>query len=445
MPFPEDIFRSYDIRGTIDQLSEDLAFRIGVAIVRLTGAKTVVVGRDMRPTSPAFSQKVIEGITSQGANAVDIGMCSTSMFNFAVSAFHEYEAGVMVTASHNPPEYNGFKVSKGDGSLIRGVDLKEPVAEEIGELTGGGEVSERDISADYLDKLFAEADMPSLKGLKVVIDAGNGMAGVILPKLFEKLDCEMMPMYFEPDGTFPNHEANPIKVETLKDLQTKLKEEGADLGIALDGDADRVGFIDEKGVPIGGDILMGLLIVDRLKAHAGAPIVWSPNASWAIRDAIEKHGGVGLLEKVGRTNIIARMQKEEAALGGEVSAHYFYPEFSCLESTDFTILLILKLLAESGGTMSDLMEPYRKYARSEEINFEVEDKDGVLAALKKHYEGEAKEVNELDGVRIEFADWWFNIRKSNTEPIVRLNLEASSVDQLKEKTAELSGFITSHA
>ncbi|TAK03983.1 phosphomannomutase/phosphoglucomutase [Patescibacteria group bacterium] len=453
MRFPAEIFRSYDVRGTVDQLSDELAFAVGAATVRLTGAKRLVVGRDMRPTSPSFAAEVARGAMSEGAEVVDIGMCTTPMFNFAVFNWAEHEAGVMVTASHNPPEYNGFKMTRGNAMPISGEEIREAI--EADKALGGQglsaaaftpealspPVTHLDVKPPYLARLFALAQMPKLNGMKVVVDAGNGMAGVILPDIFSRLDAKLTALYFEPDGTFPNHEANPIKLDTLRDLVATVKREGAAIGVAFDGDADRIGFVDENGEPIGGDQMLGLLASLRLKEHPGKAVVWSPNASWAVRDAIKEHGGRSVSEKVGRTNFIRRVQMERAAIGGEVSAHYFYPEFGGMESSEFTILLVLKALADSGKPMSELIAPYRRYARSPETNFEAREKDKALAALDAKYASEAVSIDRLDGARYEFADWWFNVRKSNTEPLLRVNAEAASKEHLDSRLKEIAGII----
>ncbi|MBU1705714.1 phosphomannomutase/phosphoglucomutase [Patescibacteria group bacterium] len=446
MEFPEEIFRSYDIRGTVDQLSPELAYRVGQAMVKMTGAKKVVVGYDMRATSPELAQKAIEGITSMGANVVNIGQATTPLLNFALSYYPDHEAGLMVTASHNPAEYNGFKMMRGDAMPISGKEVQKLIKEEeVGEEVGRvkGEVTTKEVVDEYLDYVVKKAAAPDLKGMKVVIDAGNGMSEVVLPKLFARLACEMIPMYFEPDGTFPNHEANPIKLETLTDLKKKVLAEKADLGIALDGDGDRVIFVDEKGDHINGDVMLAILADSRLKGNPERPVVWSANASWAVRDAIEANRGLSIMEKVGRTNIIKRVKKEAAVIGGEVSAHYFYPEFSGLESTDFTILLVLKLLKKSGGPMSELVKPFAKYVISGEINFAVKDKEAAIESLGKKYKGQALEISTLDGIRSEFKDWWFNIRPSNTEPLIRLNLEAKSQELMATKRDEIAAFIKS--
>lgn len=446
MQVSDGIFHAYDIRGTTDELGGDLARRVGAAVVAITGAKKVVVGRDMRATSPALAEGVMDEIQSLGVDVIDIGMCSTPVFNFAVAAFPEHEAGVMVTASHNPAQYNGFKILRGDAMPISGEEIKPVVLgySEKRNDSGRGRCESLNIIPPYLKHVLELASVPSLKGMKVVVDAGNGMGGATITSIFASLDCEMIPMYFDPDGMFPNHEANPIKLETLKDLQAKVAEVHADIGIALDGDADRVGFVDENGAFVNGDLLLAILAEERLRAHSGKGIVYSPNASWAVRDAIARNNGVPLLEKVGRTHIVRRMAEDGAVFGGEVSAHYFYPEFFNMESTDFTILLVLKMLKESGKKASDWLAPYRKYAQSGEINFSVKDKEAALADLEKHYGASAVSVNKLDGLRVEFHDWWFNARKSNTEPLVRLNVEATSLALMEEKRDEISLVIRRH-
>ncbi|MBI2551206.1 phosphomannomutase/phosphoglucomutase [Candidatus Uhrbacteria bacterium] len=450
MRFPPSIFRAYDIRGTTEQLSPELAFAVGAATVRRMKAHTVVVGRDMRESGSALSQAVMEGIRSEGARAVDIGECTTSLFNFAVTSIPTHDAGVMVTASHNPSQYNGFKVYEGNGLPVSGEEMGRLIEEGGARGAGGprgagGEaVTEMGASAllsSYIDRLFSLVPAPALEGKTIVIDAGNGMGRVTFDPLLERLDANIIRLYFDPDGRFPNHEANPVKFETLKDLQAKMKEVGADLGVALDGDADRILFLDENGEPIHGDVLLAFLATERLAVHPGDAVVWSPNASWAVRDAIKAAGGRSILEKVGRANLARRVQKEKAAIGGEVSGHYFYPEFQGLESVDFTFLLVLSAYAREGKSMSQLIAPHRTYVNSGERNFEVEDKDGAIARFKKRYMGEATAVSELDGVRLEFSDWWFNVRKSNTEPLVRLTLEAKTKGLMEEKVGEVEGVI----
>jgi phosphomannomutase len=446
MPFPADIFRSYDIRGTDDQLSVELARAVGAATVRLTGAKRLVVGRDMRLSSPLLATGVIEGAVAAGAEVVDIGMCTTPMFNFAIFNYPEHDAGVMVTASHNPPEYNGFKMSRGDAMPISGEEMKKAIGkleapEPPSEDGLERKVTELDVAPAYVDRMFALANMPKLGKMKVAVDAGNGMAGTVLPDIFDRLDADLTALYFTPDGTFPNHEANPVKAENLADLVDAVKKTKAAVGVAFDGDADRVVFVDEKGNPIGGDQMLAFLASLLLKAHPGAAVVWSPNASWAVRDAIKAGGGKSVWEKVGRTNIIKRVLAEVPAIGGEVSGHYFYPEFGGMESSGYTMLLVLKAMASSGKPLSELIAPYRTYARSPEMNFTVKDKAAVLKKFEKEYGARASSIDRLDGLRFETADGWFSVRESNTEPLIRLNAEAKTPELLAAMLQDIAGTV----
>jgi len=444
MQTPEEVFKSYDIRGTLDQLSEELAYLVGAGLVHLTGAKTIVVGQDMRDSSPEFAAAAIRGIISQGANAVDIGQCTTTMYNFATSNYPEHQAGLMITASHNPAEYNGFKMADSTGLPISGQAMKEVVlGKEYTAVDQPGSVKKCDVSQDYLNRLFELAKMPSLQGMKVVVDAGNGMSGLILPKIFERLDCEMVSMYFEPDGTFPNHEANPAKEDTLLDLKAKIQEVKADLGAAFDGDGDRVGFVDEQGNSIRGDILLGLLATEYLASHPGGKVTNSPNMSWVPRDAVLKTGGEVVQSPVGRTHVIKKMRDTDAVLGGEVSCHFFFKEFNALESSEFAMLLIMKIMAEKGQSLSEIIAPFMKYFGSGEINFKVEDKQGLINQLEEKYRPDSKSFSDLDGIRIEFEDWWFNVRASNTEPLIRLNMEAKTLELLESKKQEIINIIQS--
>ncbi|MFH1142786.1 MAG: phosphomannomutase/phosphoglucomutase, partial [Candidatus Uhrbacteria bacterium] len=379
MQISEEVFKSYDIRSTLDQLSDELAFLVGAGLVHLTEAKIIVVGQDMRDSSPRLATAAIQGIISQGSKVVDIGMCTTTMFNFAVSNYAEHQAGLMITASHNPAEYNGFKMADATGLPLSGQAMKEVViGKEYPAVDLLGSVEQRDVSQDYINRLFELLQMPSLQGMKVVVDAGNGMGGLLLPKIFERLDCQMIPMYFEPDGTFPNHEANPAKEETLVDLQNKIKEVGADIGAAFDGDGDRVGFVDQQGKNIRGDILLGLLATEYLASHPGGKVTNSPNMSWIPRDAVLAAGGEVVNSPVGRTHVIKKMRETGAVLGGEVSCHFFFKEFQALESSEFAMLLILKMMAEQKKPLSEIIAPYLKYFGSGEINFKVEDKQGLI-------------------------------------------------------------------
>ena len=441
MNIPEEIFKAYDIRGTKDQLSIELAQKIGVALVQITGAKRIIVGRDMRENSPELAKNAIMGILSQGAEVVDIGMCTTTIFAFAVSNNNENEAGLMVTASHNPAEYNGFKMSYSDGRPISGTEVKDLVLSADVKLKEVDGVKEIDMSDEYLDYVFKTVDIPSVKDLKVVVDAGNGMSGVTLPGIIDRLDCEVESMYLEPDGTFPNHEPNPVKEETLKDLQKAVVDNQADVGFAFDGDGDRIGLIDDKGRIIPGDITLALFAVEYLKKNSGGKVSMSPNMGWAARDAILGNGGEIIMAKVGRTNVINQLQKQNGLFGGEISGHFFFKEFKLLESSEYAMLLTLKIIAASGKKLSEIIEPYLQYHNSGELNFEVIDKDQVIKSIEDKYRPGASSFSDLDGIRLEFDDWWFNLRKSNTEPIIRLRVETKTKEALDEKVSEIKSMI----
>lgn len=443
MNIDQSIFKSYDIRATMDKLSPSLAEKVGAALVAMTGATTVAVGHDMRESSPDLAAGAIKGITSQGAKAVDIGMCTTTMYNFAVSDYEDIEAAMMITASHNPAEYNGIKMADSTGFPISGQTIKElVVGKDYPAVPEPGEVEKRDVTQAYLDKVFKLVDPPSLKGMKVVVDAGNGMSGLLLPKMFERLDAEFHSLYLEPDGNFPNHEANPVKEETLVDLKAKMSEVGADLGAAFDGDGDRVGFVDENLNTIRGDIMLAMLATEYLKEHPGGKVYTAVNQSWAVRDAVEAAGGEVVMNKVGRTNAIKWMKEAGGVLGGEVSSHFFFKEFNDLESSEFVFLMIMKMIAESGKSFSEIMKPYLSYASGGENNFKVADPQVTIAKLVSAYEANALSKVDIDGVRLEFADWWFNVRASSTEPLIRLTLEAKNPELLDQKKQELINLIT---
>ncbi len=438
MGFPSHIFRSYDIRGLLEEVTPDLAERVGAALVKKTGAKTVVVGRDMRATSPELAKAAIKGITEAGADVFDIGMCTTSMFNFAVSSQSQIEAGLMVTASHNPPEYNGIKMALASGLPVPGKEMASLVEQVPVPAMSPGSVSPMTILDAYVARCISLANVPDLAGTKIVVDYGNGMGAVSVQPLLKTLGVNAIELYAEPDARFPNHEANPAKEETLADLKAAVVREGAAFGIALDGDADRVGFVDNEGVSLPGDITLALLASELLKTRPGAKVVTSPNQSWTTTDAIKQNGGEVLSCKIGRTNVIAMMEKEGADLGGEVSSHFFYKEFSNLEAVDHTIARLLGIWKRSGQSFADLLRPFRRFVNSGEVNLEVEDKAAALERIETTYAPQASVVNQMDGIRCEFdKDWWFIVRPSNTEPLLRITVEATSRERMEEKRDEL--------
>lgn len=438
MLIPEKIFLANDIRGLLEEVTPELAERVGAALVKKTGAKTVVVGRDMRATSPELAAAAIKGITEAGANVVDIGMCTTCMFNFAVSSQSNVEAGLMVTASHNPPQYNGIKMALSSGLPVPGKEMFALVQDPVVPVKEVGSVTKGEILTPYLNRCIELADAGDVAGTKIVVDYGNGMGSVSVRPLLERLGVQVIELYAEPDARFPNHEANPLKVETLKDVKAAVLREHADFGVALDGDADRVGFIDSEGNHFSGDVMLALLAQDVLRKNPGAKIVTSPNQSWITNETITANGGTAVACKVGRTAVIAKMVEVDAELGGEVSSHFFFKPFANLEAVDHTIARVLGMWKRSGQTFADLIRPLRKYANSGEVNFEVHDKAAMMAKIESTYAPQASVVDKLDGIRCEFNhDWWFIVRPSNTEPLLRLIVEATSRELMEQKRDEI--------
>jgi phosphomannomutase len=440
MNYPEEVFKKNDIRGKLDQITPELARTVGFSLAKMQNAEVMVVGRDMRKTSPEISDALIAGIRAAGVHVKDMGLVTTSLFNYAVSTL-EVDAGCMVTASHNPSEYNGIKMATKEGLPIPGTDIYAHLIEEAAADTQGT-LEEISVVGDYLDAVLGERNVPDVSNLSLVVDYGNGMGIVTLRPFFERLGMDVTELYPEPDADFPNHEANPAKEDTLVDLKAKVLEVGADIGIAIDGDGDRVGFIDDKGKSLRGDQVLTLLALEALKGGAGGNIITAPNMGWGIRDLVKGAGGACIDVPIGRTKVVRAVSEHSALVGGEISSHFMFPEFSSLESIDFAILSILALIKTSGKSLSQLTEHLHGYVNSGQINTEVGDKDAVIAAVKARYESEADVVNEMDGIRCEFGrDWWFLLRKSNTEPIVRLTVEAKSEELMREKVGELKEFL----
>lgn len=449
MQYPPNIFKAYDIRGASPgEITEEFAERLGRVFPHFTGAKTVVVGRDARVSSPKLAKALIRGIISQGVDVIDIGMVSTPMFYFAVGEYELHDAGIMVTASHNPSQYNGFKMVRGDDSPIGANSGMRPLRDLV---LGGqdfpeqkyGQVVESDISGAYLEKICSLSDPADLKQFHLAVDNGNGMGGVILPRLLKLIPGRHSSLYMEPDGTFPNHEANPLKEETLSELKKLIKEKKSDLGVAFDGDADRIGFIDEEGVAVPGDLLIAVLAPRILEEHPGASILYDVRSSWAVKEAITEAGGKPLMCPVGHALVKKMLRETDAAFGGEVSMHYYYKDFyKGMESSDLTLLILLGILTDENKTLSELVAPHKKYFHSGEINFTVSDQAASIAAVEKKYGQRAKEIIRIDGVRMEFDDWWFSVRASNTEPLMRLNLEAKTKKKMEEMRDEVSNILS---
>jgi phosphomannomutase len=456
MSVNQKIFKAYDIRGLApEEIDEDTAYKVGQAFVRFTGAKTVVTGKDMRETTPRLFDSFAKGAMSQGADIVDIGLITTPMFYFAVGDYDLHDGGAMVTASHNPKQYNGFKLCFGDvlpiGAESGMNDIKELVL--AGPYPGRpeGTVVETSIREAYLKKLFSLIDVSKFRRLNVVVDTGNGMEGIIVEDIFRRLPtCRFSGLFLELDGGFPNHEANPLKTETLEALRNEVLISGADVGVAYDGDADRVGLVDEKGEPVRGDILLALLAPRLLKRAPGAAVIYDVRCSMAVPEQIELAGGRPVMWKVGHGLIKPKMRQENAVFAGELSQHYYFRDLHNAENTDLVMLMVFELMSETGKKLSELVAPLMSYHHSGEINFQVEDKAAVLAKLEEVYGHEASAVSKIDGLRLDFRngsepaeDWWFSVRASNTEPLLRLNLEAKSQAKMEDKKQELVGLINS--
>ena len=449
MKINRSIFKAYDIRGLYpSEVNEDAARLIGRAFVSYLGAKQIAVARDMRLSSPSMAEAFIDGATSQGADVVDYGMCATDMMYFAV-ARDGLDGGVQITASHNPKEYNGIKMVRREAfplsgeagigdirDMIDGGTLPPPAATR-------GTVSGREILDDYVNKVMSFIDTSIIKPFNVVLDGGSGMAGMVAPRLFDRLPVKTTRLCFEVDGTFPNHEANPLIEENRRDIVERVIAEKADIGIAWDGDADRCFFIDGSGEFIAGDFVTALLAEAFLIKHPGAKIVYDVRASYAVKDMVAKYGGTALMNRVGHAFFKQRMREEGAIFGGEVTGHYYFRDYYFADNGFIPALLILELMSRKGMTLRDLLAPLReKYFISGEINTKLSDMSLIPAKLdglsRTYTDGR---VYSLDGVSVEYPDWHFNVRASNTEPMLRLNLEATTPELMEKKRDEVLAFI----
>ncbi|GAB4013633.1 phosphomannomutase/phosphoglucomutase [Nocardioides ultimimeridianus] len=424
------VFKAYDVRGTVpDQLDEDLARATGAAYVEVLGVDALVVGYDMRPSSPGLAGAFADGATSAGADVTMIGLASTDQLYFASG--HLNLPGAMFTASHNPAQYNGIKMCRALAQPV-GVDtglaeIRDRVASGAAPAPGGreGSIDNTDVLQAYAAHLLALAPV-SGRRLKVVVDAGNGMAGHTAPAVFARLgdQVEVVPMYFELDGTFPNHEANPIEAANLVDLQKRVLAEKADIGLAFDGDADRCFLVDERGVAVSPSTLTALIAARELAKEPGATIIHNLITSRAVPEIVEEHGGKPVRTRVGHSYIKATMAETDAIFGGEHSGHFYFRDFWRADSGMLAALHALAALAESDQPLSGLLKAYERYPMSGEINSTVEDQQAVLARLEATYGGrEDVDLDHLDGLSVTHPDWAFNVRASNTEPLLRLNAE----------------------
>ena len=437
-----NIFKAYDVRGVYpDEINEDVVYRIGRAFVEYLHPTTVAVGRDMRISSPALAAALIRGLSEQGADVVDLGLTTTDELYFAVGKFN-YPAGIMVSASHNPKQYNGLKWCRENAIAIS----SETGGDEIRDLALAGnfpasarqgEVAQRDVTDDYVRHVLSFIDVAKIRPLKIAVDAGNGMAGMIVPKVFAHLPCELVPLYFELDGTFPNHPASPIEPENTEHLRALVPEQHCAMGVAFDGDADRMFLVDETGRLLGGDMVTALVAQSLLRKHPGATILYNLINSRSVPELIEREGGRAVRTRVGHSFIKAQMREENAIFGGEHSGHFYFRDNWYADSGLIAFLVVLELISESGKTVSELIAEVDQRARSGEINSEVADQGGRMRAIAEHYTAEGGQVDTLDGITVSFPTWWFNVRPSNTEPLLRLNLEADTAAEMAKRRDEV--------
>ena len=445
-PAIEAIFKAYDIRGlSPSELDPPLSRRIGAEFVDYLKAKRIAIGRDMRDTSPGLASAFIEGARARGTSVIDIGIVSTDMLYFAVAS-RSLDGGAMITASHNPKQYNGIKLVRAGAVALSGdAGIKEvreaTMGPEPAAFAGaGGTLVNQDVSDAYVKHCLSFIDVRRLRPLRLVLDAGNGMGGPSAERVFAGLPFERTDLDFTPDGDFPNHPADPLVEENRRDIIAAVKEKNADLGIAWDGDADRCFFIDDTGEFIPGDFVTALLGTMFAKRERGATIVYDVRASRAVADSVKAQGGVPVMHRVGHAFMKVKMRELNAVYGGEVSAHYYFRDNWFADNGMIPALLMLELVSAAGKKLSELLAPYRaKYFLSGEINSKVPDVPRALALIEERYQ--SGRVTKLDGISVDYPDWHFNVRGSNTEPLLRLNLEASTRGEMERRRDEILALI----
>ncbi|WP_328682888.1 phosphomannomutase/phosphoglucomutase [Streptomyces sp. NBC_01261] len=445
------LVKAYDVRGVVpDQWDESLAELFGAAFVQVTGANAIVTGHDMRPSSPGLSAAFARGAAARGVDVTEIGLCSTDQLYYASGAFDL--PGAMFTASHNPAKYNGIKMCRAGAAPVGQdtglVEIRQLVESWLDsgtpEVSGPtGTITRRDTLEDYAAHLRGLVDLASIRPLKVVVDAGNGMGGHTVPTVFAGLPLTLVPMYFELDGTFPNHEANPLDPANIVDLQARVREESADLGIAFDGDADRCFVVDENGDPVSPSAITALVASRELARNGGkGVIIHNLITSWSVPEVVKENGGTPVRTRVGHSFIKAEMAKAGAIFGGEHSAHYYFKDFWNADTGMLAALHVLAALGGQDGSLSALVAQYDRYVGSGEINSTVDDQQARLTAIRTAYANQTDlTLDELDGLTVSSADWWFNVRPSNTEPLLRLNAEARDEATMGKVRDEVLGII----
>ncbi|ACU54682.1 Phosphomannomutase [Acidimicrobium ferrooxidans DSM 10331] len=436
------IFKAYDVRGVVpDELNGEIAFAIGRAFARALGPRRVVVGRDMRLSSEELASAFADGLVVEGVDVVDLGLCSTDMLYFASGRLDAH--GAMVTASHNPGSYNGIKFC-GPGAAPIGVEtglaeIEALVEQGLAPVSASGARGARttdNLLDAYVHHVLSFVDASSLAGLRIVADTANGMGGLVVPAVFGALDVELDVLYPELDGSFPNHPADPIQPENLIDLKARVLSQGADIGLAFDGDADRVFLVDDRAAPVSGSTTTAIIARRMLEREPGATILYNLICSRAVPEIIREQGGVPIRTRVGHSFIKAEMARTGAIFAGEHSGHYYFRENYRADSGVIGAVNVLEELARAGVELSTLRKEYERYAASGEINSKVRDANEVLAFVETAFAGEGR-VDHLDGLTIDFPDWWFNLRASNTEPLLRLNLEARTSDEVARRTQQV--------
>ena len=436
-------FKAYDVRGIVpDELDADGAYALARGYVSAFEPRVMAIGRDMRLSSPDLAAAAVRGASEAGANVVDLGQIGTEMLYFAVGEYG-YEGGLQVTASHNPAAYNGMKIVR-RGALPVGSDtgldkIKDAALGDLSKPSGrAGEVTERDVYGGFHDRVASFVDASAVRPLRIVLDGCNGMAGPMIAPVLDRLPLQVSAHNFEPDGHFPTHEPNPLLEENRRFIIERVRADGADLGIAWDGDADRCFFIDDTGEFVPGDLVTALIARTMLERHPGATVVYDLRASWAVRDVVREAGGTALENRVGHAFIKARIRKEDAVFAGEVSGHYYFKDFYYCDTGVVPALVMLEIVSRSGKPLSELLRPFReRYFISGEINSTVSDVPVKLQQLKERYGPQAERVSHMDGISFEFPDWHFNVRPSNTEPLLRLNLEALDAATMQERRDEV--------
>jgi len=436
------IFKAYDVRGVVpDDLDDDLVRAIGGAYAQITDDRPILIGRDCRLSSPDLAAALAEGITAQGSDVVDLGLASTDLLYFASGSLDL--PGIMITASHNPKQYNGLKFCQpgarpvGEETGLR--DIRAIVEAGVSPATTRGSVEHRDLLDAYVEHVLRFVDLEAMRPLTVVADTANGMGGLVVPAVFERLPITAHYLFRELDGTFPNHPADPLNPENQKDLKAAVLEHGADVGLAFDGDADRVFLVDERAEDVSGSLLTAIVAVSMLRKEPGAKIVHNLICSWVVPETIREHGGEPVRTRVGHSFIKQIMAETGAIFGGEHSGHYYFRENYRADSGLIAGVVALGELSASGGSLSALLAPYRRFWDSGEINSTVADQAGKIEELASLH-GDAR-LDRLDGLTIEYEDWWCNVRPSNTEPLLRLNVEARTEALLDDRTAKLLAVI----